>query len=254
MRSHRPPVDRRHAIHTLGSLVGVAFLASCGGSDSSADTGGTTTPTGSGGSAGSTASANAACVATPALTEGPFFVDGGLNRSDIRTDPATGQPRPGVPLDLTVVLSAIGTGSCGPLAGAVVDMWHCDAGGVYSDIPSEGSAGQRFLRGYQVSDANGSVRFTTIYPGWYRGRAVHVHFKVRTNPSGSRGLELTSQLFFDDALSDQVYAQAPYSGRGRRDTLNASDGIYRGGGPVLLAPLLAAGGGYSGTFQVGVRV
>jgi protocatechuate 3,4-dioxygenase beta subunit len=103
------------------------------------------------------------------------------------------------------------------------------------------------------NDANGGVRFTTVYPGWCAGRAVHMHFRVRTNPTGSRGLELTSQVFFDEALTDAVHAQAPYSSKRRRDTLVTTDSIYRSGGPVLLAPLSPAGGGYAGTFHVGVR-
>jgi protocatechuate 3,4-dioxygenase beta subunit len=122
-------------------------------------------------------STNAQCVVTPALTEGPYFVDETLNRSDIRTDPATGAARPGVPLDLTLALSQVGSSGCGALTGALVDMWHRDALGLYSDVPAQRTVGQQFLRGYQVSDASGRVRFTTIYPGWYvrtpgaRGRA-----------------------------------------------------------------------------------
>jgi protocatechuate 3,4-dioxygenase beta subunit len=177
-----------------------------------------------------------------------------LNRSDIRTDPATGVARPGVPLELTLALSRVGAAGCSALAGALVDMWHCDALGVYSDVAAQRSVGQAFLRGYQTSDANGSVRFTTIYPGWYQGRAVHIHFKVRTNPGGSSGLEFTSQLFFDEALTDSVHAQSPYSQKGRRDTLITTDGIFRSGGTSLLVPLAASGGGYAGTMYVGVRV
>jgi protocatechuate 3,4-dioxygenase beta subunit len=238
-------------IYALGSVVAVGVLNGCGGADSSP----TSASAGSSSSSGSAsvATSNAACVVTPALTEGPYFVDEMLNRSDIRTDPTSGEARPGVPLELAVVLSQVSPGVCGPLAGALVDLWHCDALGFYSDVSAQGTVGQRFLRGYQVSDANGTVRLTTVYPGWYPGRAVHVHFKVRTNPTGSRGLEFTSQMFFDEALTDLVHAQAPYSAKGRRDTLVTSDGIYRGGGPVLLAPLSPAGGGYAGTFHVGVQ-
>src|SRR6188508_2290795 len=153
-------LDRRGAISMLGSVMAVGVLGSCGG-----------------GEASSPASTNAQCVVTPALTEGPYFVDEMLNRSDIRSDPATGAARPGVPLDLTLALSQVGASGCGPLAGALVDMWHCDALGVYSDVSAQRSVGQQFLRGYQISDAGGNVRFTTIYPGWYQGRAVHIHFK-----------------------------------------------------------------------------
>jgi protocatechuate 3,4-dioxygenase beta subunit len=198
-------------------VVAVGFLGGCsGGEESSSPTGSSST---SSTSSTSTTSTNTQCVVTPELTEGPYFVDEMLNRSDIRTDPATGVPRPGVALALELVLSQVAASGCGPLAGALVDLWHCDASGLYSDVSQQRTNGQAFLRGYQLSDANGSARFTTIYPGWYPGRAVHIHFKVRTTPTGSSGLEFTSQLFFDEALTDQVYTQAPYNSRGRRDTL-----------------------------------
>jgi protocatechuate 3,4-dioxygenase beta subunit len=246
-----PGVDRRGALSRLGSVVAVGFLGGCGGGESDSPTGATSQTSST---SSSTTSTNTQCVVTPELTEGPYFVDEMLNRSDIRTDPATGTARSGVPLTLELVLSQVGASGCGPLAGALVDVWHCDASGLYSDVAQQRTGGQAFLRGYQLSDAGGSARFTTIYPGWYPGRAVHVHFKVRTTPAGSRGLEMTSQLFFDEALTDQVYTQPPYSQRGRRDTLIGNDGIFRSGGTSLLVPLSAAGGGYSGRLYVGVRV
>ena len=236
----------------LGSVMAVGVLGGCGGSEASSPSAASSSTPAS--TSTSTASTNAQCVVTPALTEGPYFVDEMLNRSDIRTDPSTGSARPGVPLQLTLALSQVAANGCGPLAGALVDMWHCDALGVYSDVSAQRSLGQRFLRGYQVSDAGGSVRFTTIYPGWYQGRAVHIHFKVRTNPTGARGLEFTSQLFFDEALTDQVHAQSPYNQKGRRDTSITADSIFRSGSTTLLVPLAAAGGGYTGTMYVGVTV
>jgi protocatechuate 3,4-dioxygenase beta subunit len=233
--------DRRDMLYALGSFVAVGFLG-CG---SSSPTSPTSTPS---------AAASTSCVVTPALTEGPYFVDERLNRSDLRSDPSTGAVKPGVPLDLTVLLSQVSSaGACTPLAGALVDVWHCDALGIYSDVAAENTIGQRFLRGYQVSDATGAARFTTIYPGWYPGRAVHIHFKVRTNPGGASGLEFTSQMFFDDALTDVVHAQAPYNAKGRRNTTNASDGIYQGGGSQLVFVLTPSGSGYAGTMNVGVR-
>jgi protocatechuate 3,4-dioxygenase beta subunit len=246
-------LDRRGALSRLGSVMAVGFLGGCGDSDGSPTAAASSSSTSSTSSSASTASTNAQCVVTPELTEGPYFVDEMLNRSDIRTDPATGAARPGVPLELTLALSRVGASGCSTLAGALVDMWHCDALGVYSDVAAQRSVGQAFLRGYQTSDANGQVRFTTIYPGWYPGRAVHIHFKVRTNPGGSSGLEFTSQLFFDEALTDVVHAQSPYSQKGRRDTLITTDGIFRSGGTSLLVPLSASGGGYAGTMYVGVR-
>jgi protocatechuate 3,4-dioxygenase beta subunit len=110
------------------------------------------------------------------------------------------------------------------------------------------------LRGYQVTSAAGVVKFDTIYPGWYSGRAVHIHFKIRTEPGSRQGLEFTSQLYFDEATTDAVHARPPYNGHGRRDTLNAADGIFRNGGRQLVLPLVAAGDGYSGTFDVAVQV
>ena len=245
-------VTRRGAIQVLGSVVAVGFLSDCGGGDPSSPTSASSSATGA---ATSAATTNAQCVVTPAETDGPYFVDERLNRSDIRSDPATGVVKAGVVLDLTVMLSQISAaGACTPLAGALVDMWHCDALGVYSDISQQASLGQEFLRGYQTSDANGGVRFTTVYPGWYSGRAVHIHFKVRTNPDGAKGLEFTSQMFFDESLTDVVHAQAPYSSKGRRNTTLATDSIYQSGGTSLLVPLSGSGSGYAGTFYVGVRV
>src|SRR5438477_2608612 len=121
----------------------------------------------------------ASCALTPEETEGPYWVEEGLDRSDITVDPSDGSVRPGVPLQLNLnVLRA--DASCAPAAGARVDVWHCDAGGLYSDEAANGTVGKRFLRGYQTTDANGAVRFTTIYPGWYSGRTIHIHFRVRT--------------------------------------------------------------------------
>lgn len=238
-------ISRRDALYSMSSVVALAFLG-CGGESS----GSPTSPSSTTGS-----SSNASCIVTPALTEGPYFVDERLNRSDIRSDPTTGSVKSGVPLTLTVQLSQIGAGgTCTPLGGALVDMWHCDALGLYSDISPQNTVGQKFLRGYQLSDPAGVAQFVTIYPGWYMGRAVHIHFKVRTTPGSGSGLEFTSQMFFDESLTDIVHAQAPYSSKGRRDTTNSRDGIFQGGGSQLLLPLSASGGGYAGNFSIGVRV
>jgi len=114
--------------------------------------------------------------------------------------------------------------------------------------------GRKFLRGYQLTDESGAARFTTIYPGWYTSRAVHIHFKVRTDPGLASGYEFTSQLFFDEAVTDQVHAQSPYSSRGARDTLNADDMIYAGGGDQMLLPLTQDGQGYAAAINAGVRM
>src|SRR5689334_5043882 len=194
-----------------------------------------------------------ACIVRPALTEGPYFVDEKLNRSDIRSDPSDGSVKDGTPLELTFLVSQI-SGSCAPLAGAVVDIWHCDAQGVYSDVSDPGfsTKGKKFLRGYQVSDSNGVAKFTTIYPGWYQGRTVHIHFKIRSGSGPT--YEFTSQLFFDDALSDQVFTQAAYAGKGQRNTRNQDDGIYRNGGSQLLLAPTPTANGYAATFDIGLNI
>jgi protocatechuate 3,4-dioxygenase beta subunit len=184
------------------------------------------------------------CVVRPQQTEGPFFVDEVLDRSDIRADPASGTVKAGVPLQITFNVSQLAGSACTPLAGARVDVWHCDALGEYSDTR------QRFLRGYQLTDSAGVARFTTIYPGGYSGRAVHVHFKVRTRPAAGSGAEFTSQLYFDDAVTDRVHAQAPYASHGQRRTRNEADGPFRSGGRQLLLPVTEGGGGYAGTFAL----
>lgn len=197
-----------------------------------------------------------ACVVRPEQTEGPYFVDTRLNRADIRSDPVSGIVKEGVPLTLTFVVSRIGNDGCAPLSGATVDIWHCDAQGFYSDVrdPRRDTTGQQWLRGYQVTDAGGVATFTTIYPGWYPGRAVHIHFKIRTTTAAGQMYDITSQLYFDDALSDVVFAQAPYAGRGNRTTRNQNDGIFRSNGEQLLLALTPHDQGYAATFEIGLQV
>ncbi len=145
--------------------------------------------------------------------------------------------------------------ACGPaLGGALVDVWQCDALGVYSDVrdPGFNTVGQKFLRGAQLPDADGIAEFLTIYPGWYPGRTVHTHFKVRTQPDAATGYEFTSQLFYDDALTDLVHAQPPYSAKGQRTLRNDADGIFREGGNALLLDLAEADGGYVATIDIGI--
>ena len=196
------------------------------------------------------------CVASPEQTEGPYFVDERLNRSDIRADPADGSAREGVPLTLRLVISSVAGGRCAALAGATVDLWHCDAAGVYSDArdPGFNTVGKKFLRGYQVTDADGGVRFTTVYPGWYDGRTVHMHFKVRGPAGARRGYDFTSQLYFDDALTDRVYARSPYARRGRRTVRNGGDGLFRDGGSRMILPVVGSDAGCAASFSVGLRL
>jgi protocatechuate 3,4-dioxygenase beta subunit len=192
------------------------------------------------------------CVVRPQQTEGPYFVDEKLNRSDIRSDPTTAEVRAGAGLDLAFNVSRLGAGTCAPLTGAIVDVWHCDALGVYSDVrdPGGSTVGKRFLRGYQTTNAAGLARFTTIYPGWYPGRAVHIHFKVRT----AQGQEFTSQIYFDDALTDRIHALEPYARRGQRRLRNEDDGIFHQGGRELVVVATPSGPGYAATFDIALSL
>jgi protocatechuate 3,4-dioxygenase beta subunit len=195
------------------------------------------------------------CVVRPEMTIGPYFVDQQLNRSDIRTNSADNVLKEGLPLTLHITIASVGNNSCTPIEGAQVDIWHCDAQGQYSGVSDRGfeTTGQDFLRGYQLAKANGVVQFQTIYPGWYSGRAVHIHFTIRTRTADGQDYQFTSQFFFDDALTDQVHAQEPYASRGQRDTLNAGDHIFRSGGDQLLLNLQGdITSGYTGSMNIGL--
>jgi len=160
------------------------------------------------------------CVLVPEVTEGPYYFDPEMERVDIT------EGRPGIP---TRVRLQIVDASCVPIEGARVDLWHCDATGVYSGYANQGddrsvdTSGETFMRGTQFSSAAGLVEFETVYPSWYRGRTTHMHFKVFLD----RETVLTGQIFFPDALSEYIYLNvAPYNDRaGERDTLNSNDSI-----------------------------
>ena len=167
-------------------------------------------------------------VAAPSLTEGPYFVDEILHRNDIRVDPSDDSIQPGFPLNLTINLFRVDNCVVTPLPGAFVDIWQCSALGVYSDVAAQNTVGKRFLRGYQITDRAGQAQFQTVFPGWYSGRAVHIHHKVRFFSQNQETYEFTSQFFFDDAVSDAIFTTAPYNQKGSPDTRNSTDGIYRG--------------------------
>lgn len=169
-----------------------------------------------------------AVLGSPSLTEGPYFVDEDLNRSDIRIDPSDGSTQAGIPLSLAISVSQLTNCSPVPLTGAYVDIWHCNAEGVYSDIAAQNATGRKYLRGIQATNRQGYVYFTTIYPGWYQGRAVHIHVKIRTFNGLDQTYEFTSQFFFDESFTDEIYRQSPYTQKGARDTLNTTDSIYNG--------------------------
>lgn len=186
------------------------------------------------------------CVVRPELTEGPFYVDTNAIRSDISDD------REGVSLALNFNVQSINGNTCSPIQDALFDVWHADANGDYSSVGN--FQNEQFLRGIQPTDSDGNASFTTIFPGWYRGRTPHIHFKVRSSASSGSAYEFTSQLFFETELSKQVYQQAPYSSRGLMDTTNSRDGIYVRSGSDMLLAVSEMEEGYEATFNLALHI
>jgi protocatechuate 3,4-dioxygenase beta subunit len=180
------------------------------------------------------------CVLTPELTEGPYYIAGEKVRRDIR------EGHPGTLL--TLKLRVLNVATCSPITGAAVDIWHADAAGNYSGFGA-GASSRTFLRGIQKTDANGIATFTTIYPGWYSGRTVHIHVKVHVGGS----VVHTGQLFFPDSLTDVVYQATPYSARPNRNVRNAQDSIFVNGGKRGLLTVKKATNGYVGSIAMGVH-
>jgi len=190
-----------------------------------------------------------ACSLTPEQTEGPYYIDVDRIRSDIRED------RQGTPL--RPAARVMDVDGCTPVKDAVFEVWHCDAGGLYSGFeqasqgrggPRGGSAGTdqtRYLRGAQVTNGEDIAVITTIYPGWYQGRTVHIHAKVQLTNAKA----LTAQLYFDDKLTDEVYAKAPYSSHQGGRTLNGDDNIYRSGTTLTVSKETD---GYLGLITMGI--
>jgi protocatechuate 3,4-dioxygenase beta subunit len=227
-------ISRRQALGAFGTVSLGALLGACGDGDRKVATtdGGSATvePTASPASSSLVEKLDAAgsCAQTAEQTEGPYYFDADAVRSDIRED------RDGTVLELALrVREADG---CTPIENAIVDIWHCDAGGVYSGF-AEGE-GERFLRGAQATDAEGIARFKTIYPGHYQGRTVHIHLKVHLD----RRTVLTTQLYFDDEVSDRVFSGGGYPGAEGRQR-NDSDRIYE---ESLLLALERSGDSYLG--------
>lgn len=195
------------------------------------------------------------CVARPELTLGPYFVDEQLNRSDIRSEPSDNSVREGAPLTLAIGVYDVSQNSCDPIESTQVDIWHCDAAGIYSGVVDRtfNTVGQKFLRGYQLTDATGKTQFITIYPGWYAGRTVHIHFLIRTIGTDGQAYEFVSQFFFDESLTDQVFSVQPYAAKGQRNTFNTSDGIFNNGGDQLLLNITGDNtNGYAATINIGL--
>jgi protocatechuate 3,4-dioxygenase beta subunit len=217
----------------LALPAAAALLPACAGDD---EAGGTTAAA----PAATTTAAGASpdCVLTPELTEGPYYLD--LDR--VRRDITDGKD--GLPFDLRMVV--VDADACEPIKDAAVDIWHCDAGGEYSGV--EGNSGI-FLRGIQMTDAKGAAQFRTIFPGWYQGRAVHIHVKVHVGGNET----FTGQLFFAGETLNAVYANEPYSARGDADTPNETDGIFAQGGGSTIVDVTVGDDSCSGSVTLGVQ-
>ena len=244
-------LKRREVLRRIG-LLGIGVLTACGIHSSDAPRGQSPTPppTAARASASPVSIDNIpVCILTPQATEGPFYFDADQVRQNISED------RAGVPLLMAVRVMRVDEG-CAPLRDALVDVWHVDASGAYSGYPSQpggqDTSGQTFLRGTQVTDDEGVAMFDTIYPGWYPGRTVHIHFKVHYR----NNTYATSQFYFPDEFTDRVYSRPPYSDRPDRTTRNTDDSVLRGNPAErnLLASVTEDDDGYSGVITVGVTV
>jgi len=235
------PLSRRSALGLLSGAVGTALLAPELAS-----------ARGGGGS----------CTEAPAVTEGPYWENdsaAGFNRSDIRTNIDGSNAQDGIPLVLKLYIYDYASGSCTPLQGVQVDIWHCNAEGVYSDVPAgmgnPDTTADTYLRGYQISDANGLVTFTTVFPGWYNGRTTHIHLRLRSSyDSSSTGSTNTTQLFFQQAIVNHIgKTVSPYSSKGVNPMKNKDDGIYNQcNGETTVSLSGSASSSLSGTITLGV--
>ncbi len=230
---------RREAIAVLGA-AGAAVAVGCSNaatSPSGASSSTTTTTTSS-----NVPSTNATCGVTPSETAGPYPSLADFIRSDIREGLA------GTMLTLTAkVVNA--NNACAPVPNVQVEIWHCDQSGNYSEYGS--TSNRTFYRGIQTTNANGEVTFITNYPGWYQGRATHIHIEAT---SGGRSLKV-SQIAFPESINNTVHTSGVYASRGSNPTSNAADGIFADSlSAELVTPVGSVASGYTVTFQLGIQV
>ena len=238
-------LHRREVLAALGASVGAAAAAACGSSPTAATTTTTTTTTPPG-------TSNAACAVIPSETRGPYPDTAGMinNQAFYRRDITEGKS--GLPLTLTLTVVNTNNG-CSAIGNVQVEIWQCDAAGNYSEYSQQGfnGAGQTFLRGVQTTDANGQVTFTTIYPGWYQGRATHIHVDVYR--SGT--IIKTTQIAFPENISAAVYASGVYASKGQSPTGNASDNVFSDGVINELATVTGnTTSGYTATLNIGIAI
>jgi protocatechuate 3,4-dioxygenase beta subunit len=249
MNNRIESVARRRVLGALGA-AGAAVVAGCGGtsaaSPKSISTSSETTST------GGTGTTNAICSVAASETEGPYPDRTGMlsNQAFYRRDVTEG--RSGLPLTLTMAIVNASAG-CAATAGAVVEIWQCDAEGHYSEYsqPGYNGSGQTFLRGLQTTDANGQVTFQTIYPGWYQGRATHIHVEIYVN---GRSVKVT-QIAFPETVSAAVYRTGVYASHGQNSTSNSGDNVFSDGTRTEMATLVGdASSGYTATITLGVSL
>ena len=198
---------------------------------------------------------SAQCIVSAEAIQGPYYVDDpALVRSNIRED------REGLPLELA--LRIVQADGCTPIAGAAVDVWHCDSLGFYSHytaydpnvwpgIGARPSDNETFLRGRQVTDEAGMVRFQTIYPGWYTPRVQHIHARIVLEQQ----VAATVQLYFPEKLNRAVALQKPYNQRPPSPYNNQNDFVISQskGGDGSWLKMTETDGGYRGSLTVGVK-
>jgi protocatechuate 3,4-dioxygenase beta subunit len=227
-------IGRREAIGMLGA-ASAALALGCGSESVTGPSTTTTTTT-------TTPVTSSACAVTPAETIGPYPSLTDLVRSDIR------EGKSGTTLTLTIAVVNTNAG-CNPVSGANVEIWQCDAAGNYSQYGTQ--TAQTYLRGIQTTNSNGEVTFTTVYPGWYQGRATHIHVEVVRNGSSVK----VTQIAFPESANAAVYATGVYASRGSNPTSNSSDGIFA---DSLASELATVTGdptsGYTATFRVAISV
>jgi len=228
--SEEPRLTRRGSLVRAGGVIGALVGAGVWKPDLSEGSG-----------PAAVASGEVSCVLAPEQTEGPYYIADEAVRRNIT------EGRPGTPLMLRAFV--VNASTCKPIGGAAVDIWHADAGGVYSGF-GQGAGSRTFMRGIQRTNAKGLALFRTVYPGWYQGRTVHIHVKVHLGGN----VVHTGQLYFPDSVTDAVYRKAPYSSRPNRSTRNADDAIYRNGGRrSLVSVRKSTGGVYVATITMGVH-
>jgi protocatechuate 3,4-dioxygenase beta subunit len=236
-------LSRREALEALVS-VGAALASGCGSSSPTAPTNTTT----SGSNGGGTTSG--ACATTPSETAGPYPDQIGMisNPAYFRRDVTEGKP--GLPLTLTLTVVSAANG-CSAVANAAIEIWQCDASGNYSEYSQPGfnGTGQTFLRGIQATDSNGQATFATVYPGWYMGRATHIHVEVFVNGSSVK----TTQIAFPEDVTAAVYSTGVYAAKGQNPTRNSTDNVFSDGTTNEMATLSGnTTSGYTATMTIGI--